>query len=1275
MQKYGDYPVGNFTGVPNISIPLYTVDFYGYKMPITMRNHASGIKYGSFSDTYGIGWSLLCGGEISRTVNNIPDEKILFTAKHVPQEGGMLGYTNSQNLVKSYIVNNDYDLEYDNFNLTLPTGETYEFVIKNINGSYVVHAMPEEDIIISPNINIPNREINGFTVIDKNGVKYEFGENKETTNLPEQGLTYTSGWMLSSIKLPDNNNKIMFSYSSHTYFSENKNSTRTITDSLQYSGCNMPYVNLISGWFVDQVVPSTSTMSCNGKYVNNITYNDNSISLVYNEDRGSYNLTSISALESNKIIKFITSSTGYDAINKLDAIEVRTGGILEKYTFGYTRFYLSDSFDHWGYCKEGNAFENGRWVQDRLDYNPCVTADNTFNMPAMPVNLKCGLKLEIWKCIYPENIVNDMTVNLGAVNREPNMEVLNVLKSITYPTGGKTVFEFENNKYKDFQKNTIQDAGGYRIKQIVNYDSDGKELQKKTYKYGVNECDFGYAPVVPNAKTYSKEYFKFESINSWGEPSIEQPKTIGNSCVGTLVARERDFSSSNFVALLGNRPSVMYPEVTEYIGDESLNSGKTVYWYKVFEDSRSLTDGIEWFKNGNFYERLQYNPYSHNLYIPVKARWRFGMLTRQFNYARDGVGYKLNKEIIQDWNFNIKYSLSDFKNFYYYYRGIKYGPNGGPEYLPYSTSGFDRRDQQVLEIGSSHLTTKTTIDHFPSGNVSVIEGYTYNDKGFLTGKTLKDESNNILDWQIYKYPSDFVSHSNAVYSQMCSNSIHIISPIVEQLSGKGLNITGGKITDYGLFNSGALIKPHYEYTLSLSAPLSNSTNIYTDIAGLAAGSTAYTMNLTYNAYNASGGLLQYQNNRNSVYTSFLWGYYNRYPVAQIQNATYNQVSPLINQSLLDNPTDDITIRTELNKLRTGLTGAYASTYSYKPSVGMTSMTDPRGITAKYTYDTSNRLYLLKNDDNNIIGRNRYGYQNSPDNGMGGYTVPTAQVTPGNISYELGATGSATVGTSGGSGDFTYNWFLRNSANGILASSLNTNANSFSFTCSQIGTLTIQCMVTDNVTGITTSASYNITCSVVSIIAYVTPGVTNLALGATGSATVSASGGSGNYTFNWYLRNSSNDILASSLNTSATSFYYTCSQVGTLIVQCVVTDNGLGISTTASSNITCSAVSLTGNFTMMSGYNIAYNTLSSNGSVVSFVLSFGNSDQMNVGTRYLVATVPAGFQPSEVRVVGVDTGGKTWNIYFHPDGTVYFQIVSGTYQPANNGIGISSSYNL
>src|SRR5580704_2162967 len=68
LGKFGDIPVSYHTGIPNISIPIYTVQAGALKLPISLSYHASGLKVQENASWVGAGWSLNAGGAITRSV-------------------------------------------------------------------------------------------------------------------------------------------------------------------------------------------------------------------------------------------------------------------------------------------------------------------------------------------------------------------------------------------------------------------------------------------------------------------------------------------------------------------------------------------------------------------------------------------------------------------------------------------------------------------------------------------------------------------------------------------------------------------------------------------------------------------------------------------------------------------------------------------------------------------------------------------------------------------------------------------------------------------------------------------------------------------------------------------------------------------------------------------------------------------------------------------------------------------------------------------------------
>ena len=66
--KYGEYPVSNYTGVPDISVPIYTIKLKDLTIPIRLSYNASGIRVEEEASRVGLGWILDAGGVISQTI-------------------------------------------------------------------------------------------------------------------------------------------------------------------------------------------------------------------------------------------------------------------------------------------------------------------------------------------------------------------------------------------------------------------------------------------------------------------------------------------------------------------------------------------------------------------------------------------------------------------------------------------------------------------------------------------------------------------------------------------------------------------------------------------------------------------------------------------------------------------------------------------------------------------------------------------------------------------------------------------------------------------------------------------------------------------------------------------------------------------------------------------------------------------------------------------------------------------------------------------------------
>lgn len=74
LGKYADIPVNTHTGIPEISIPLYTIKEGPLTLPISLSYHGGGVPVMEPASWVGTSWALNAGGVITRTVMGTQDE-------------------------------------------------------------------------------------------------------------------------------------------------------------------------------------------------------------------------------------------------------------------------------------------------------------------------------------------------------------------------------------------------------------------------------------------------------------------------------------------------------------------------------------------------------------------------------------------------------------------------------------------------------------------------------------------------------------------------------------------------------------------------------------------------------------------------------------------------------------------------------------------------------------------------------------------------------------------------------------------------------------------------------------------------------------------------------------------------------------------------------------------------------------------------------------------------------------------------------------------------
>jgi hypothetical protein len=263
--KYGEVPVTEYTGLPSIKIPLYTMKNGDIEFPLELSYHAGGIRVSEEASNVGLGWSMSIG-TVTQIVNDKDDfdddmqrRRLNYYALGVPYRYLMFPYTyysNNQTLspelsnstitkeapVHTWITYIDYlvpvgdELQRDAAFFNAEMGATRDFVDNEpdvFKASFAGHYLEfVTDFSSGTNVffkvlNKKNYTVYGggttWTIICPDGMTYRFGAVEEiknelshTTQLPNGSQNSyqdvnSRTWHLTKIESP-NNRTITFIY-------------------------------------------------------------------------------------------------------------------------------------------------------------------------------------------------------------------------------------------------------------------------------------------------------------------------------------------------------------------------------------------------------------------------------------------------------------------------------------------------------------------------------------------------------------------------------------------------------------------------------------------------------------------------------------------------------------------------------------------------------------------------------------------------------------------------------------------------------------------------------------------------------------------------------------------------------------------------------------------------------------------------------------------------------------------------------------------------------
>gem|GEM_PF-1207628 len=916
LQKYTDYPVSLNSGLVDVSIPLYTIESHGTSVPIALKYHASGIKYDDNCNGIGIGWTLFSGGMITGSVQGVIDN--LGGLNNYFKSAGLINPNSSCNTPgsggeNSTLINFDKgyeDSEYD----------TYNFSFLNYQGKFFYPGTSTPVITPLQNMKIVRNggvataiSSYSFDITDENGTLYRFGYYSNSSNLAKE-VSFTDqgtcNYLLTEIVSADKSDIIRFNYTIRTDGLPGLSPASKLVITDQWT-----IKDGLNRWGTYQgSIDNNTKVYSGGHYMQNFTYAQLS-SITFNN--GSVALTYNSQ---NQL-------TALNVYNNVSSSPIKTV-TLQQSNYG-SDYYKLDQV---------NFFDNV--LQKSYNYKLGYTGTPYAKMSG----------IDYWGFYNGTALGNDYVpnfqvakdaemTNAGSMDRTPNENAMlqGTLNKITYPTGGYSIFNFEAHRFGGGQV-----AGGLRIKKIDNYDSNGTYLFSKWYKYGQTENGDGisYAPINPADYCYSMLNVYTNTYSYAGTNTPGYNYTYNERIYGAFPKFSYSWAGS----------SVVYDYVTEYSGDGVNANGKTVSQFEIIKD-----------------DLANFQPYFYK-YIPMVYRsnlWKSGNLLQKQVYNKTSSGYSLVSSVTNQYQ--------DFNN--HDYTCLKIiasidwntpGTTDNDKFMGLECFNDGDNPLQALHLPSIHAYTDYQLStgsrllissNETTDGVNTTTQYTYHPTYLKTTKTTVSKSNGNSKLLEYTYPYDYAA---APYTTMVN--ANIIAPVIKQTAFKN---------DEAHFLSSTLTN-YKDWGNNVYAPSSVETQKGTD---------ASEARVVFDAYDNKSNI-QSVSKSGAPKICYVYGYGGTYPIAEVSNADYATVVAALGgatavQNFRDNqaPTD-AAVNSFLAPLRTasGLSAAKISTYTYSPLVGMTSMTDVKGVTTYYEYDNFQRLKNIKNKDGNIVKHIDYHYQ-------------------------------------------------------------------------------------------------------------------------------------------------------------------------------------------------------------------------------------------------------------------------------------------------------------
>jgi hypothetical protein len=542
--------------------------------------------------------------------------------------------------------------------------------------------------------------------------------------------------------------------------------------------------------------------------------------------------------------------------------------------------------------------------------------------------------------------------------------------------------------YKDNYTETYQEfnapIAGNRAKNIIDYDNNDTVINKKRYYYSkLNELHKS-----SGVKGFNPRY---TNIRQWREPIIG----VGGpgSQVGYHEFSDLVVTSSSLSNMYVNGNNIYYPYVTISYGGDNFENGAEEKQFVVNKDYFGKTiyssDDISGapFTNFGWNNGFEIESTTH-----IKKGSHFYPLKKQSN------NYFLDEsKTVELINFSTRKKYDE----------ILEGP---AVYTCNSTDVTTRHQSKNCTTNHEHQKVTTGGSCFALGANNVTSYIDHPCYGETVGHQIiyynRLDNIDIVEYKNMSYRYYLKNTTSTGYFYDASNNLvgqventvtnsHSSPDHLQQTTQTTTNSTGETIETkysyaYEMGNQAMIDKNMIAIPLKTESKrngttLSTQETVYKDWGNgilapkevkTAKGSATVETRVKYNVLdNTNGNPLEVQQEGGHP-ICYIWGYNKTLPIAKIENATYAQVQSYVaNLQTLSNGTNEGNLITALDALRVALPNAMVTTYTHKPLIGLSTLTDPKGDKITYHYDNFNRLQFVKDKNENILSENEYHYKN------------------------------------------------------------------------------------------------------------------------------------------------------------------------------------------------------------------------------------------------------------------------------------------------------------